>query len=50
LKQIRAGTIREKQPQDECSEGHLVMRKTGEGYNKETDLQRERKNGGIKRY
>jgi hypothetical protein len=26
------------------------MRKKGEGYNKETDSQRERKNGCIKRY
>jgi len=51
LRQTREDTIRQKQQQDECSEGHLVMSKTGEGYNKETDLQkREEKNGCIKRY
>jgi len=43
--------MREKQTQGECSEGHLVMGKTAEGYNKETDSQRDRKkNGCIKRY
>jgi len=50
LKQTGADTISERQPQDECSEGHLVMRETGVGYNKGTDSQRDRKNGCIKRY
>ena len=49
LKQTRADTIREKQqqPQDECSEGHLVMRKTGE---KDTVKKRIHKERGGKKW